>query len=471
MRRNKGGGFYPMASKQSEQIGLAMTWRTVFAILTGAAVLTLPAWFNGFPFVFPDSGDYLVFHPLLHRSPYYGLFIFFFHLNRFIWGPIITQAIIVAHLLWMLTRLTGGAERAESRFLLLAVLLTLLSSLPFFVGFIMADICTPIMFLAMYMIAFHYEALSRPMLAYLLLLDCVATSGHITNLPLAVGLLALFIILVAVQSRRGMRLHALPLKLLAAPIALTVAAVLLFNGLIFGTWSLSPASQSFSLANLIAYGPGRHYLHDVCPRARYKICAYTDNLPASADALLWSSGIFERLGGFPGMQDEARQIVRGTLETYPAEVATMIVHNFAAGLVTHAPAAEFRAANLAGVPSFPQLIERKFGPAALHAFENSAQMHDALPYALLNHIDRLVFPLSSLGLAFVAATAYRRRDAATLALALATAGFVLGDMLLCTALSGVHDRYQARVTWLVPLTVLLYVLSARHKIAASRLAA
>jgi hypothetical protein len=451
-----------MADKQSEQIGLAMSCGTVFAIMTGAAVLTLPAWINGFPFVFPDSGDYLVFHPLLHRSPYYGLFIFFFHLNRFIWGPVIAQAIIVSHLLWMLTRLTGGAERTESRFLLLAVLLTLLSSLPFFVGFIMADICTPIMFLAMYMIAFHYEALSRPTLAYLLLLNCVAISGHITNLALALGLLALFVIFAAVQSRQGLR--SLPLKLLTVPIVLTAAALLLFNGLIFNTWSLSPASQSFSLANLITYGPGRHYLHGVCPRAGYKICAYADNLPDDGDALLWKSGIFERLGGFPGMQDEARQIVRGTLETYPAEVATMIVRNFAAGLVTHAPAAEFRAANFADVPSFPQLIEHKFGPAALHAFEDSAQMHDALPYALLNHIDRLVFPLSCLGLAIVAAKAYRRHDAATLALALATAGFVLGDMLLCTALAGVHDRYQARVTWLVPLTVLLYVLSARHKL-------
>jgi hypothetical protein len=68
--------------------------KTAFMILTGAAIMILPVLCNGFPFVFPDSGDYLVFHPLLHRSPYYGLFIFFFHLNRFIWGPIIAQALI-----------------------------------------------------------------------------------------------------------------------------------------------------------------------------------------------------------------------------------------------------------------------------------------------------------------------------------------------------------------------------------------
>jgi hypothetical protein len=56
------------------------------------------------------------------------------------------------------------------------------------------------------------------------------------------------------------------------PIGLTVAAVILFNGLIFCTWPLTPASQSFFTANLIAYGPGRAYLTEVCPKAGYKIC-------------------------------------------------------------------------------------------------------------------------------------------------------------------------------------------------------
>jgi hypothetical protein len=53
------------------------------AIVAGAISLLVPALINGFPFVFPDSEDYLVFTPHLHRSPFYELFIFFFHLNHF----------------------------------------------------------------------------------------------------------------------------------------------------------------------------------------------------------------------------------------------------------------------------------------------------------------------------------------------------------------------------------------------------
>jgi hypothetical protein len=40
-------------------------------------------------------------------------------------------------------------------------------------------------------------------------------------------------------------------------------------------------------------------LNEACPKADYKICAYLDRLPNKADALLWSSGIFDELAALP----------------------------------------------------------------------------------------------------------------------------------------------------------------------------
>src|SRR5262245_20829572 len=68
----------------------------VVAISVGATFFLLPALINGFPFVFPDSEDYLVFTPMPH-----SLFIFFFHLNHLIWVPILVQAVIASHLIWV----------------------------------------------------------------------------------------------------------------------------------------------------------------------------------------------------------------------------------------------------------------------------------------------------------------------------------------------------------------------------------
>src|ERR1700722_622076 len=83
----------------------------VLAIFGGAACLLLPALINGFPFVFPDSVDYLVFTPHIYRSPFYGLFIFFFHLDRFIWAPIFAQALIASHLIWVFVRIYAGEPK------------------------------------------------------------------------------------------------------------------------------------------------------------------------------------------------------------------------------------------------------------------------------------------------------------------------------------------------------------------------
>ncbi len=210
------------------------------------------------------------------------------------------------------------------------------------------------------------------------------------------------------------------------------------------------------MANLIAYGPAREYLHEACPQAGYKMCAYADRLPNKADTLLWEDGgIFNQLGSFPGMEDEVRQIVKQTIATRPGEVAAMIASNFARGLVTHAPAPEFRREYQ--VPSFPPLIEKEFGHAIRLAYEDSAEMHDRLPYALLRHIDTVTAPLSFAALIVIAICSYRRRDYYPLLLTTAVCCFIMGDTLLCTTISGVHDRYQARVMWLAVMAALLCV--------------
>jgi hypothetical protein len=60
-------------------MGRAVEPRTAFFIAVGAFFLMVPALLNGFPFIFPDSGDYLTLTPHIHRPPFYGLFITFAH--------------------------------------------------------------------------------------------------------------------------------------------------------------------------------------------------------------------------------------------------------------------------------------------------------------------------------------------------------------------------------------------------------
>ena len=427
--------------------------------MLGALLLMLPALLNGFPFVFPDSGDYLTLAPKMQRAPFYGLFITFFHLNQFIWMPIIMQSVVVSHLLWLLWRVSQP-HVSSARFLAAMAVLTLLSSLPYFTGFIMADIFTPILFLVMYLLSFHLGQLSRPMVGYLFLLGCVACTTHSSNLGLGIGLWCVCFTLQAWRrsnfpKRRASRL------LTAAILVLTVIATLLYQGIIFKRWALTPAASSFFMANLIEGGPARHYLKEACPEANYALCAHVDHLPATAEDLLWFTDLYAQLGGFEGMREESATIVHETLTTRPWEVAEMVVTNVVRGATTYAPAAEFK--RRYQVPAFLELLENKFGTHAVQNYLTSAEMRDALPYDTLRHISFIVVPVSFVMLIGLAIRHRRTAQHPSFLLPVTVVCYVLGNLLLCTALSGVHHRYQARVTWLMPMCALLCISAYRRK--------
>ena len=269
----------------------------------GGLWFSIPALINGFPFVFPDSVDYLVFTPHIYRSPFYGLFIFFFHLDRFIWAPVFVQALIACHLLWVYVRIYAGEPKLRW-FAILVLALGLFSSLPFFTGFIMPDFFTSVMILVFYLLGFHANALGKAERTYFVLLACVAISSHISNLPQAIALVLLVLLLricLGTPLRSSLRQGAI----LVVPLALATSATLLNNLLIHRVFALFPAAQTFVLANMIEQGPARHYLQEVCPDARFKLCANWNTLPATSYEFLWSTDNLQRLGGFEGMHDEA----------------------------------------------------------------------------------------------------------------------------------------------------------------------
>ena len=332
------------------------TLSSVAAIVLASFAFLIPAFLNGFPFLYPDSGDYLVLTPQLYRSPFYSLFLLFAHMNRFIWNAVLVQALVLSWLLFILCRLYSS--RPVTTFLILVALLVPFSSAAYFASFIMADIMTPLMFLALYILAFHLSELSRFDSISVFLFACLATCSHIAHITMGVGLLALIAVLLALTGN-SWRTVVRRVGLLSLPIVLSAAALLLNNAVIHRAFTLYPAGNSLLMASLIEAGPGRRYLHDACPEAGYKICRIADRLPRTANQLLWG-GPYTALGGLRAMEDEARTIVQATLRAYPEEVAAMVIHNFVAALHTHRPAYEFIPWT-GEVPSMTALIDKKFG--------------------------------------------------------------------------------------------------------------
>jgi hypothetical protein len=436
-------------------LGRASFWcSALLMIATGAIVLLIPAFINGFPLVYEDSVDYLVFTPHLHRSPFYGIFISLFHWNRFIWAPIFAQALIVSHLIWVLVRIFAG-EVSFKYFCIVIAILAFFSSLPFFAAFIMPDVFTSLMILVIYLLCFHLAVLSRLEIIYFSLLGCIAITAHISHLPQAFALVSVVLVLYVVF-RTPPRSLLIRAGVLSVPLMLSATAILLNNIVIHHSFALFPAGQTYLLANMIEHGPARRYLQETCPAAGYKICSIAKSLPATSQDLLFDTHAYQELGGFGGMQEEAKQVVIGTLRSRPWDVLLMAVNTVGSSFVTHAPGAELKP--LSNHIWMVDVLTKKFGLSTVRAYEDSLASQDAVPRALLQAVDNISFPIAAVGLLISGIFAFRRgfREATALAI-LIPAAYAINNTL-CAFGSGVYDRYQARVTWPFALAAMLIII-------------
>jgi len=127
------------------------------AVLAGALLLIWPAFFNGYPLLFSDTGGFLhqTLGPLmLWDKPYfYGPFLHGFHWRISLWGPAIAQGLILSQLLWLTQRvLRGDAEPLWH--IGLCAFAALATAAPFSAALLMPDIFAPIVALGLFLLGF-----------------------------------------------------------------------------------------------------------------------------------------------------------------------------------------------------------------------------------------------------------------------------------------------------------------------------
>ncbi|MGI9127770.1 MAG: hypothetical protein ACR2IG_06145 [Roseomonas sp.] len=425
------------------------------AVLAGALLLIWPAFFNGYPLLFSDSGGFLhqTLGPLmLWDKPYfYGPFLHVFHWRVSLWGPVVAQGLILSHLLWLTQRVMRG-HAAPIWHIGLCAFAALATSAPFSVALLMPDIFAPIVVLGLFLLGFGAAALTRFERGYLVALVALGIAAHLAHLPLALGLCGVTLLL---------RLWRTPLRLFAMvlPVVLAVAALFVTNAIGHGRFALSPYGASFMLARLQEDGPATAVLKARCPDAGWYLCAFTDRLPMPANDFLWApespmnrdaAGEKRFLGGMM-LAPEAGQIVAETLRADPLGVLHAMAGNMMAQLISFGIGDTLDEAHFA-IAIRPR-IEQGFSARELAALDQGLQAQGLLKDALipLNPFHLLVVLLALPMLAWAA----WRGQGLVLAFALFLLAAVVGNALICGGLSGPHPRYGARVMWLLPVAALL----------------
>ena len=434
------------------------------AVILGASLLMLlPAIWNGYPFMFYDSGAFIElavqggFKP--ERSAFYGMFLSAFAPRVGLWPAMVAQVTMTVLVMAAFARaLLPGLTSV--RFLGLTVLLILGTGLPWFAAEVLPDILAPLMVLCLYLLGFHGRTLGWPHKAALMAVAIFGITAHASHLGLAAGLV-IVIALVQLATRR-LRLSSVRPRaaLPAAVFALSLILLVISNFARTGDVFISRSGPAFMLGRLVQDGIVERLLDDTCPGSGYRLCAYKGKLPKLANDFLWGaeSPFRVQLGGFEGMADEANSIIHESLKRYP------FMHVRTAFTTMLQQMATFRTGDgLEPLSDIPVPAIMLLEPDQLTKYRASREQRDLLRFGWINAVQVPLGALSIAGLAAILILAARRRDWTD---RLFLPAFMLialfGNAFICGVLSNPQHRYQSRLMWAASFAVLLLAMGSRR---------
>ena len=144
------------------------------AVLVGALLMPWPAFYNGYPLLYPDSMSYLEDGPLVARALFlhrfsadyggrsfiYCLGILPLHWNVTPWPIVGLNSLLTAYVLWLVVR-SILPRKTMTQYVLLVASLSLLTSVGWYVSLIMPDIYGPVLYLSIFLLVLAPETLSR----------------------------------------------------------------------------------------------------------------------------------------------------------------------------------------------------------------------------------------------------------------------------------------------------------------------
>jgi len=431
------------------------TTARIAAFSVATLLLLVPAIWNGFPLLFYDTGAYLgrAFSDTLSpgRSAVYGFFLGAGRSPDF-WPVVFVQSLVTAWVAALCLRVHGLGDRPLLLPALFA-LFTVATGLPWLTGQLMPDVFAGLAVLALYLLAFHAEDLSR--FEHWLLIGLIAFSTASHNATLAV---------LVVLLGTGTIVHFLRPKLVARPalarvamaVGLSVFMLLTANFAVTGRIAWTPGGSAFVFSRLVHDGIVHRFLEDNCPDPRYELCKYRAHLPYHANDFLWHQGPdgpFALIGGFEKGGEEMRDITLQSLWQYPGLHLMKAVQATFDQLLAVGTGWGINYDVWDAYGHIEQLT-----PEAVPAAHAAKQRLNALHFETINLLHKPVAWFSMAVLALILAASWRWRIFTPLTQFAATVGLaLLANAFVCGVFSNAHDRYGARMVWIATFFIAVAV--------------
>jgi hypothetical protein len=217
-----------------------------------------------------------------------------------------------------------------------------------------------------------------------------------------------------------------------------------------------PLRPPFLMARTIEDGPGYRYIRATCPANGFRICEFSDRLPLPADDFLWKSG---PAGVFASASPEKRRELSNEQMRF---MLAVIAHDPWGQLSASLNDAAAQLIEI-GLSEFQYDASEKQGFAAkipsehLEKLRASAAFRGTMPIRFFSAVIQITVLIAGIVVVWAFLRRSHRPTVATAALPI-TVWILIGILVnaaVCGILSGPHDRYSARVAWLLPFAAIL----------------
>ena len=412
-------------------------------------MLLAPALWNGYPLLQWDTGGYLARwyegYLVPSRSTAFGLYLHFGEDSGF-WINLGVQALATLWILQLTLRVLGISQ--PLRLLAISLVLALTTSLPWLASTLFTDIFAGLSVLALFILVVHGEQISTAEKCLLFALTAFSAASHSATLAVLIGLCC-----VGWIARPFLRERISVARMTQGSLTLVAGAAILLaaNFALSRQLAWTPGGYGVAFARMLQDGIVARYLRDHCPQQKMKLCAYRDQLPATADQFLWGHSVFDTLGRFQGLNDEMRFIVLRSLAEYPAWQAKSALTATARQFVNVGTGE-----GTDGWLGHTYGIFERYIPSQLKPMRAAQQQRRQLDFTAINYVHVPVALASMLLAVILFGHGLRRRRRDDLTLLAGTVSFALfGNAFICAVISGPHDRYGARMAWLATTVVLI----------------
>jgi hypothetical protein len=434
--------------------------------LIAVLILCVPAFYNGFPLIFPDTGGYLStgFKNEIGyaRVWLYGGFLRHVSLWETLWLVVFAQGTLIAGSIYLMFKYFFKYKNSMQSAIIYTIVVGLTTAISFHVSILMPDIFTPIVILSFSLLLLGKDMSKRDTIIAIFLF-VFSSAMHNSHLILNLG------ILISI----GLSMVVRPWRVVWNDLGVNRRKLLLMITLILGSYistctlhyskggefKATRGSQIFLFARLCDFGITQSYLEEYCETYDYPICPNKEKLNLGRNFLwAWQSPLYKTGGWTAEGEAYYGRLVKDILTT-PKYLKIYIIKSIEATFMQFF----YYEINLLG-----EMENKRDNTGAVKTYfqsydlaaKKSRQFKNTYTNTSIerqNMIQQFVIAISALLLLLLLwDEKYSKRQKAVVGILLIG---MLVNAFIAAATSGVYNRYQSRVAWLVTLPAFWFVCS------------